>query len=107
MGYIPIKTPGGTIWAEIEDTDQADTPSLASIKDDALRSFQESVEALKTNAQYVIQSLEALGPEEMEVTCGIKVGVEGGTPFFGLAKASGEASYTIKLKWKANEVESS
>jgi hypothetical protein len=49
-----------------------------------------------------LENLEALGPEETKVSFDIKVGVEGGTPFFGLAKASGEASYTVTLKWKSN-----
>ena len=106
MGYIPIRTPGGTIWAEIKDTDDAQGHELVGIQDEAVKSFQEATDALKKNAEYLLQVLKALEPEEVEVSFGITVGIEAGTPFFGLAKASGESSYTVTIKWKDNKVES-
>jgi hypothetical protein len=44
--------------------------------------------------------LEVVAPDEVEMAFGITVGAEAGTPFFGLAKASSEASYTVKIIWK-------
>ncbi|MFQ5615592.1 MAG: CU044_2847 family protein [Anaerolineales bacterium] len=99
--HVPMQTPGGVIWVEIEEP--AETLALTGIQDKALRTFQETVEALKENARYIREKIKTLGeelaPDETEIEFGIKAGAEAGTPFFGLAKASGEASYTVKLKW--------
>jgi hypothetical protein len=103
--YVPIETPGGTIWAEVEETDEVKGLQLVGIRDEALKSFQEAAGAMRDNAKFLLRILEELSPQEMEVSFGIKVGVEGGTPFFGLAKASGEGSYTVKLKWKSDETD--
>ena len=101
--YIPIETPGGTIWAEIEETPGSEGIELTGWGTKALKSFEDTVDALKKNAQYLLNAIQELGPEEVEVSFGIKVGAEAGTPFFGLAKASGEGSYTITYKWKSKE----
>ena len=101
--YILVTTPGGTIWVEIEETDEDVDIKLTAVQDKALRTFQEATNALKENAKFVLQTLAELGPGEVEVTFGITAGVEAGTPFFGLAKASGQASYTVKLTWKAGQ----
>ncbi|MCB8924072.1 MAG: hypothetical protein H6652_00440 [Ardenticatenaceae bacterium] len=105
--YVPVTTPSGqTIWIEIEETVQEDGFSLASGEGKkVLKGFQETVEALKDNAGFVLEQLKGLAPKEVEVEFGITVGVEGKTPFFALAKATGEANYTIKLKWVREESE--
>ncbi len=97
--FIPIETPGGTIWAEVEEVDNTDSLTLTS--NPAAQSFNEAVQALRQNAGVILASLQDLAPEEIEVSFGVKVGAEAGTPFFGLAKASGEASYEVKLTWKS------
>lgn len=94
--FIPIETPGGTIWAEVEDVTDAVTLTGTT----PFQSFDQAVQAMKQNAVILLTSLENLAPEEVEVSFGIKAGAEAGTPFFGLAKASGEASYSVKLVWK-------
>ena len=99
--FIPIETPGGTIWAEVEEIADSDSLTLTSNK--AFQSFNEAVVAMRKNAGVLIASLEDLAPEEIEVSFGVKVGAEAGTPFFGLAKASGEASYEVKLTWKSKQ----
>ncbi len=99
--YIPVETPGGTIWAEIDANSDNAGLVLTSVQDKAVESFEEVTNSLKKNAQFLLNSLAELAPTEVEVSCGIKVGAEGGNTFFGLAKASGEASYTITLKWKS------
>lgn len=101
--YIPVETPGGLIWAEVEETDKSKNLTLTSSQDKTLRTFPETVKALRENAKFLLKTLEDLSPQEMEVSFGVKVGVEAGAPFFGLAKASGEGSYTVTLKWKAQE----
>jgi hypothetical protein len=98
--YVPVETPGGKVWAEIEEAD-TEGIVLVTAYEDALKSFQEATNALKTNAAFLLESMATLAPQDIEVSFGIKVGVEAGTPFFGLAKASGEGSYTVTLKWKA------
>lgn len=97
--FIPIETPGGTIWAEVEEIPNKKSVTLTANK--PFQSFDEAVEAMRKNAGLLIASLEDLKPEEIEVSFGVKVGAEAGTPFFGLAKASGEASYEVKLTWKS------
>lgn len=96
--FIPIETPGGKIWAEVEDIDEVDSVELTG--NPPFQSFDQAVQAMKQNAVILLTSLENLGPEEVEVSFGVKAGAEAGTPFFGLAKASGEASYSVKLVWK-------
>lgn len=101
--FIPVNTPGGMIWAEIEQTkQQAGLELTAAKREKVFKNFEETAEALKQNAQYLLNILKELSPEEVQVSCGIKVGAEGGNTFFGLAKASSEASYTVTIKWKAN-----
>ena len=62
-------------------------------------------EALETvvsqNAQALIQSMKHLSepPSEVEIIFGLKVTSEVGN--FAVAKAGGEANYTIKLVWKS------
>ena len=97
--FIPIETPGGTIWAEVEEI--AGTDSLTLTTNKAFQSFDQAVQAMRQNAGVLLASLQDLAPEEIEVSFGVKVGAEAGTPFFGLAKASGEASYEVKLTWKS------
>lgn len=101
--FIPIETPGGTIWAEIEEIGDADSIQLTANK--PFRSFNEAVQAMRHNAGIILTAIKDLGPEEVEVSFGIKAGAEAGTPFFGLAKASGEASYSVKLSWKSGKAE--
>ncbi len=102
--YIPVETPGGVIWAEVEDSDEAQRFTLTATPDKSVfRSFEETVEALKKNAQHLMNAIVVLAPDEVEVSFGIKVGVEAGVPLFGLAKATGEGSYTVTIKWKSEE----
>lgn len=96
--YIPVTTPGGVVWAEVEEKSEG-IETVAAKR--ALASFEETAEALKENAKFLLKTLEELAPQEVEVSFGIKAGAEAGTPFFGLAKASGEASYSVTIKWKS------
>jgi hypothetical protein len=102
--FIPIETPGGTIWAEVEEIDDVDSVKLTG--NSPFQSFDAAVEAMKQNAVILLNSLKTLEPEEVEVSFGIKAGAEAGTPFFGLAKASAEASYSVKLVWRPKNANS-
>lgn len=97
--YIETQTPGGVIIVEVEDDGKKDGFKLVGAKD-KLPTFEEASKALKKNARYLLDLLDEMAPDEIEVSCGIKAGVEGGSTFWVLAKASAEASYTVKLKWK-------
>ena len=100
--YIVVETPGGKIVAEVDAKADSGGISLVGIRE-KLPSFEDAAASLKKNAKYLLDLMTELGPDEVEIECGLKAGVEGGNSFWGLAKVSGEASYTVKLKWKAEE----
>jgi len=54
------------------------------------------------NASAILAACHAsdVKPDSIEVTFGLKAAVEGGVAFFGVAKASAEANYTVKMTWK-------
>ncbi len=60
-----------------------------------------SHDALKPIVMFCDEALkrmgEALKPDELEIEFGIEAGAEGG--FFGLAKASGNATISVRAKW--------
>ena len=99
---IPLKTIGGIIYAEVDvDTDDSDSIVLASKSDvdTAVGSFDAIINAIKQDAQHLKDSVDGLAPNEVEISIGIKAGVKGGTTIFFLSEVSGEASYTVKMKW--------
>lgn len=98
--FVQIDTPGGLIWAEVDFLDDKELKLLGAPQDKASRTFRDAVDSLKANAQLIFQELSSeLGPSEIEISFGITVGVEAGSTLFGLAKASGEASYSVVMKW--------
>jgi hypothetical protein len=102
--YVPIQTPGGLVLAEVDDSNTSQGVVLTA-KGEVFKDFEGAVNALKRNAAFLLESLEDLAPQEVEVSFGIKAGAEAGIAIFGLAKASGEASYEVKLTWKADEAD--
>ena len=101
--FIPIETPSGTIWAEIEATPEAQNIILTGRADNAFRTFEEAAKALKDNANFLMDLFKSLGPQEVSISFGISVGAEAGNPIFGLAKVSGQANYSVTLTWKADQ----
>ncbi|MCL4265787.1 MAG: hypothetical protein KJ069_21415 [Anaerolineae bacterium] len=97
--YIEVETPGGLILAEIDDSEDLSGIELVGIRE-KLPTFAEACASLKRNADFILNVTGDLAPDEVEISCGIKVGAEGGNVFWGLAKTSGEATYSITLKWK-------
>jgi len=99
--YIPIETPGGNVWVEIGRNDsEALELMLVGIPENTIKTFTETAKALKANAEFLIEIFQELAPDELEVSFGINAAFEAGTPLFGLAKASAEGSYSVKMKWK-------
>lgn len=102
--FMVVDTPAGKLLAEVEGhNDSIMNPEgiqLVSVRG-KLPSFEEVCESLKKNAKYIKTSIEDLHPNEVQISFGIKLGAEGGNSFWGLAKVSGESSYTVTLKWKA------
>ncbi|MFG6096722.1 hypothetical protein D0962_24630 [Leptolyngbyaceae cyanobacterium CCMR0082] len=99
--FLSVETPGGPIWVEVPDGEDTESVELVANKRDIHRTFEASAQALKKNAQYLINLMSSLGPQEVEVTFGMSVGVEASVPVFALAQANGEASYTVTLKWQS------
>ena len=100
--YIIVDTPGGDIWVEIDEKMDTSGIILVSVKDSASRSFKTAIEAMIGNVKLLLQKAQELSPEEIEVSFGLSIGAEAGLPIFGLAKANGEANYSITLKWKSD-----
>lgn len=105
--FIPVETPSGTIWAEIEDTPEAQSIVLTGRTDAAFQKFEDAARALKENADYLMSMFRDLDPQEVTISFGISVGAEAGNPIFGLAKFSGQANYGVTLTWKADTEEES
>ena len=101
--FLSVETPGGPIWVEVPDGEDTESVELVANSRDIHRTFEASAQALKKNAQYLINLMSGLGPQEVEVTFGMSVGVEASTPVFALAHVNGEASYTVTLKWQSED----
>lgn len=67
---------------------------------DAARKLDESLELLLPAAASVLEGVKGLKPTKTEVEFGIKLSVEAGAI---LAKAGGEANFTVKLTWDTAE----
>lgn len=62
--------------------------------------FEEALESVKPSIAGFVAMVDSLAtrPETVELSFGLKVAGEVG--LFAVAKASGEANYTLKLTWK-------
>lgn len=101
--FIPVETPSGIIWAEIEETPEAQGIILTGRADSAFRRFEDAARALKENADFLMKMFADLSPQEVTISFGISVGAEAGNPIFGLAKVSGQSSYSVTLKWQTGK----
>ena len=115
--YIQYQTAdGGTVLVEVDD--QADDlfPKAgvvqASRGSEAVKNavekvetvFEDAMDTVRQNAQTIIDKVRGGltdPPDEVEVTFGLKAAGELGN--FAVAKASAEANYTVKMKWKREE----
>ena len=69
--FVATETPAGTILVEIDEA-HSDGIELLGIRDQ-LPSFEDACEAVKKNAIHFLETLQEIGPDEVEITCGIKV----------------------------------
>lgn len=97
--FIPVQTPGGTIWVEVDEGVDFEKLELTGIHEKALKNLEEMSEAIKNDAKFLLDKMAELSPAEVEISFGIKAGAEAGIPFFALAKASGESNFTFTMKW--------
>ena len=97
-GYTSVKSNDGKVLFNVELAEpvkkSGDQRTKITIKS---MSFEEAVANVKTGAQMIIEELCDLGLEEIEVTLGLKMSGDAG---FVVAKASAEANFSIKVKWK-------
>lgn len=99
--YIACNTPGGVIWIEVENI-EGQPVNIAAFQNASYASFQDVVNALSLNADYLKEELKNLSPTGMEISFGIKAGVAPGAngPIFGLSKGIDQANFIVKLKWE-------
>ena len=88
----------GQTEVELLALDAVELQSLSKM-DRQATTFQQAFAPVAKVAEEMISSLSGVGsPDEIEINFGAKAGASGG--FFGIAKAQGDASISIKLKWK-------
>lgn len=109
--YVKYQTEAGnTILVEIDEEDalaKGVLPASRAIGDtvqnaveEVQTKFEDAMNVVRENAQAIINKVKDLSdpPDEVEVTFGLKAAGELGN--FAVAKASAEANYTVKMKWK-------
>lgn len=108
--YIRFTTADGTTILVEADADEVLAPegvpkgfgeALQRTVGQATTSFEGALENLvRHNAEALVRSVRSLPevPDEVEVTFGLTATGEVGS--FAVAKASGQAAYTLKLAWK-------
>ena len=101
MAYLKVPLEQGTVLIETEDLPGARPVSVLGDRSaQVVEAIEDSLSALHTLAMKIVTSLAGARPEdpdEVELTFGIKASAEMNA--LVVAKASGEANYSIKLKW--------
>jgi hypothetical protein len=65
--------------------------------EDIKRTFEKAWQEIRPAIVAVVQQLQAVAPQEFEVTFGIKLGADFDA---WIAKAHGEANFEVKMTWK-------
>ena len=113
--YIEYQTEEGyTILVEVEEEEAAIAKGVMPVSrgigdkvqdtvEEVQTRFEDAMNVVRQNAQTIINKVKGLSdpPDEVEVTFGLKAAGELGN--FAVAKASAEANYTVKMKWKREE----
>jgi hypothetical protein len=101
MAYVEINLEHGAAIIETEDRPGAQPISvLGESAGRALGAVEASLESIQELATRITRRLGAAipdGPAEIELTFGIKASAELNALI--VAKAQGEANYTVRLKW--------
>jgi hypothetical protein len=114
MGVVAYKADDGvTVLVETSDdvgqTSSGDAPGSATrglrarSKDPLTvdHSLNDALESVRPALDAVISLMRAVGPEEWEVTLGIKLSAEGGMAL--IAKAAVEGNFQVRMLWRAVE----
>jgi hypothetical protein len=93
---------GGTVTVEMEE-EQLGGFSLAAVQPGeiattAASSFESAVDRVLPALQAISTRMKQLAPEELTISVGVKLTSEAGVI---VAKAAGEANFTVTLKWRA------
>lgn len=103
--FIPFNTPAGVVWIQVEDS--VDGTSVANaVQNTAFDSFEEAAAALTSNAKLIRDMLVDQQPTGIEITFGIKAGLNPGLVgtdqkrIFALAGSRDNANYWVKVKWE-------
>ncbi len=122
MGYAKFEMDGQEILVEVDSVVDAEIDSDAiapgrfkaanpGSKPDSQVSPTKLSDAMKNtiapNAAAILSACRSNGadPDEIEVSFGLKAGAEGGLAFFGIAKATAEANYSVTITWKKRDRE--
>ncbi len=103
--YVEFHTEdGSTILIEVEE---AEAPGIrrAGISPEDLveradKTLEQALGSLRASAQAIVRTVSGLAqpPDEVEVTFGLKIAGE--VNALAVAKAGGDATYTVKMTWK-------
>lgn len=112
--FMEIEGYDGPIFVEIDGKVSEET-GMKAMRDELSRksggkppkhdlpSLPGFLETITINGKAIIEKMQTLSPNSVEVSFGIKLGAEAGTPVLGLAKVSGESNIGIKLTWAKKE----
>lgn len=106
--YMEFRTEGGdTVLIEMEE---AETPGVrkaglgpGEVVERADKAFEQAIGSLRASAQSIVNTVSSLAdpPDEVEVTFGLEIAGE--VKALAVAKASGDATYTVKMTWKRKQ----
>lgn len=95
---FPLKD-GETILVEMDDEQLAGFAPAAAPGEVAARateSFEAAIDKVLPALRAIGERMRQLAPDELEVALGVKLTTEAGVI---VAKASGEANFTVTLRW--------
>ena|SRR5579863_4347971 len=105
MAFFEVPLDHGTAILETEDLPGARPVSaVGDTAGQALRSIESSLASIEELASRITSRLRSAlpeGPNEIELTFGIKASAE--LNALVVAKAQGEANYSVKLKWTSQK----
>jgi len=99
--YVEFTLPDGSTVVIESDEGESGVVKAGRLGDAAERAretFEQAVENARKSAVVIVDKLRESGPDEVEVTFGLKASGELGS--LVVAKAGVEASYSVKLTWK-------
>ncbi len=97
--YVETNVGGSSIVIEVTDSeDVLNSQQRTKIPDNV--TFEKAIEDIKNATTKMIDTFSNTLIEEGEIEYGMKLGVKAGIAFWAVAEVSGEANFTIRIKWK-------